>query len=296
VKRLLCALVALSLFNGGAGRAKADYVFTTLNGFEATGINDSAQIVGANDAGGFLYSGGRYTAINVPTTNRDTATYPYGINNAGQIVGQFGVGRVSFGFLLNGVNYTTFLAPGSTYTVAYGINAPGQIVGTYADSGNNYHGFLLSGGSYRSIDVPGSSSSSANGINDRGQIVGDYGPASCTHGFLLDGGSFTSINVPGSTYTIPTGINNADDIAGLYLDSNGRGHGFLLSGGSYTTIDVPGSTLTYVDGINDAGQLVGFYDDSLGNQHAFLATPTPEPSTLLLVALGTLGVIYWARR
>jgi probable HAF family extracellular repeat protein len=49
----------------------------------------------------------------------------------------------------------------------------------------------------------------------------------------------------------------------------------------------------YAAGINDLGQIVGFYTNSRGLNHGFLATPTPEPSTVLLLALGTLGLIAW---
>jgi hypothetical protein len=72
-------------------------------------------------------------------------------------------------------------------------------------------------------------------------------------------------------------------------------NGFLDRDGSFTTLDVPGSTLTYAFGINDAGQIVGFYFDASGG-HGILATSVPEPSTLLLLALGTLGCISWAGR
>jgi hypothetical protein len=33
-----------------------------------------------------------------------------------------------------------------------------------------------------------------------------------------------------------------------------------------------------------------------GNEHAFLATPVPEPSTLVLLAIVTVGLIGWAWR
>jgi hypothetical protein len=160
------------------------------------------------------------------------------------------------------------------------------------------HGFLLSGGSFSTVDVPGSTYSAVYGLNDHGQIVGAYGlPGSnSTQGFLLDGGDFTAIAVPGSSYTRAAGINNAGDIAGLYYDANTLGHGFLLSGGIYTTVDVPGSTLTFILGINDAGQIVGFYDDRLGNQHGFLATPVPEPLTLILFCIASLACGYWKWR
>jgi hypothetical protein len=47
-------------------------------------------------------------------------------------------------------------------------------------------------------------------------------------------------------------------------------------------------------GINDAGQSVGWYANSTA-VHGLLATPIPEPSALLLLAIGTVGVIGWAR-
>jgi probable HAF family extracellular repeat protein len=70
-----------------------------------------------------------------------------------------------------------------------------------------------------------------------------------------------------------------------------------LSDGLYTTIDVPGAIYTEADGINNAGQIVGYYADLHGGEHGFLATPTqapvPEPSALLLLAIGWLGLLGW---
>ena len=73
-------------------------------------------------------------------------------------------------------------------------------------------------------------------------------------------------------------------------------HGFLLdTSGSFTTIDVPGSTSTGVFGINNSGQIVGRYVDSTG-VHGFLATPVPEPRTLLLLAGCLIGLAMALRR
>jgi probable HAF family extracellular repeat protein len=123
-----------------------------------------------------------------------------------------------------------------------------------------------------------------------------------TNGFqsgVLSAGTFTTLSVPGSTSTGAFGINNLGQIVGAYGDAGGKRHGFVLSGGIYTTIDVPGSTWTEADGINDSGQIVVNYGDAGGNGHSFLATPTaapvPEPITLLLLGIGALAVIGWAR-
>jgi hypothetical protein len=131
---------------GGAGQAKADYIFTTLDGVVATGINDLGDIVGSYVGSSYLYSGGAYTAITTP--GRNLSIEAWGINNARQIVGAYSSGTVLHGFLLSGGRYTNIDVPGAIGTIAFGINNVGQIVGTYqvgSDTGPEL-GFLLSGG------------------------------------------------------------------------------------------------------------------------------------------------------
>jgi hypothetical protein len=66
---------------------------------------------------------------------------------------------------------------------------------------------------------------------------------------------------------------------------------------------VPGSIDTQVDAMNDFGQVTGVYTDSAGVSHGFIATPddftvVPEPSSLTLLCLGSLGLLgySWRRR
>jgi probable HAF family extracellular repeat protein len=207
-------------------------------------------LVPRNRSLGFLYSGGSYTLIN-PGFGSSTAL---GINNAGAIVGDYGVPGQDKGFLLKGSIYTTFSVPDSVVTSPFKISNSEQIVGAYADSNHLYHGFLLSGGSY------------------------------------------TLLNAPGAIQTVAVGINNSGQIAGYYEDASDNYHGFLLSDGNYRTIDAPGSTVTEIWGINDAGQIVGGYFDAVSNLHGFLGTPTPEPSTLLLLSLASVGLVVMAPR
>jgi probable HAF family extracellular repeat protein len=209
--------------------------FTTFNvpgnldGIEATGVNDSGQIVGRFDSPishGFLYTGGSFTTIDVPGAVFVTAAT--GINNQGQIVGWFSDGSgTEHGFLDTGGSFTTLDVPGADFTVAMGINNIGQIVG-YAGS----EAFVYKGGSFSFFTVPGGSQPVAEGINDSGQIVGNFVDADGIPRIFVDtDGRFTILDVPGLALTFVNaheGINDAGQIVGSFQDSTGE-HGFLAT-------------------------------------------------------------------
>ena len=187
----------------------------------------------ATDAGfhGFLLSGGIYTTIDPPGSTRTIAS---GINDSGQIVGNFNdAADVGHGFLLSEGSYTTIDVPGSVATSVSGINASGQVVGSFfLGVPIVVHGFLFSGGSYTTIDVPGSVGTSVSGINASGQVVGTFGDAAHPiHGFLLSGGRFTTIDPPGSTFTNILGINGCGQMVGFFQRGGVQVHGFLAGDG-----------------------------------------------------------------
>jgi probable HAF family extracellular repeat protein len=262
------------------------------------GINNAGQIAGsyfdASGLYGFLLSGGRNTAFAPPGA---IDTFGNAINSAGQIVGTYQTvfGGPTAGFLLSGGSYNRLVVPGSTETYGLGINDSGQIVGIYQNGGPHdpSHGFLLSGGNYTTINGPPGSvlSSGAYAINNAGQILVESSLGS----FLLSGGAYTPISVPRISGLSPTGINDADKIVGFYSDpSLGKTVGFLLSDGVLTTLDIPGSVSVGATDINDAGQIVGTYTLADGTYHGFLATPTPEPTTFVLLSIGIIALIGWA--
>jgi probable HAF family extracellular repeat protein len=93
---------------------------------------------------GYLFSGGSYTAVNVPGAMFTSAN---GISNSGQIVGTYEDYQYNeHGFLLSEGNYVTFDDPGAVggmtnNTWANGINSSGQVVGYY-NGANPVQGFF----------------------------------------------------------------------------------------------------------------------------------------------------------
>src|SRR5947209_8566524 len=155
MKRLLCSLVALVLFLGIAGQAKAQF---------------------------------NYTELDVPGS---TDTVARGINPSGQIIGTYyDVTNQIHGYRLDQGVYTTLDPSGSILTVPYGITPSGQIVGDYVDAAYNQHAFLVDKGGYTTFDVTGLGSEVplVTGITPSGQLMGSYQGPDQIHRFLLDQG------------------------------------------------------------------------------------------------------------
>jgi uncharacterized membrane protein len=284
--KIFPALMVLGFLWVPAAQA-ANYTFKTFDvpGAQDTvafAINNSGLVVGTcgsfttHVGHGFTYTSGEFATFDAP--NASGGTYAYGLNDAGQIVGEDRT-DVYHGFLKVGEQYTPLDVPGAqASTSAHGINKAGKIVGKYdyLSDGTTLlitHSFShLEGGGYATFAVDGATYTEAWGINDAGQIVGRYFDSSY-HGFLYDGQSFTYLNFPGGTDTQAYGINNRGQIVGTYT-LNGAGHGFILNlnTGKWETLDVPGAEQIMLAGINDIGQIVGGFTEN-GHYRGFMATP-----------------------
>jgi probable HAF family extracellular repeat protein len=210
-----------------------------------------------------------FTTFDAPGPN--TNTWGFGINDAGEIVGEFGPLRNRHGFLLSNGKYTTI--QGDFESGAYGINASGQIVGRYS-FGAQTHGYLFSDGRYKTLDVPNSILTQANGINASGQIVGYYlSDVAARRAFQLNQNGYTTLELPPLARGADAGgINASGQIVGTYTTAGGNDHGYLLSDGSIQLFpDPPGSQdgTTHFRGINDAGHIVGHHFAD-GRFHGFL--------------------------
>jgi uncharacterized membrane protein len=234
-----------------------------------------AVVVAFLGAGSSAQGGWVYTTLDDPLASSTYyGTEAFGINNRGQIVGNYfddtvsGGYHHSQGFLYSGGTFYTVSDPSSNGvqygTIPSGINDRAQIVGNYFNvSPIGNHGFLYGGGTYTTFDDPAAAPQATyvKGINDRGQAVGyynDIGPGTHSHGFLYSGGAFITLNDPLGTDTVARGINDRAQIVGNYVDAVGS-HGFVYSDGIYATIDDPLGNGTVLLGINNRDQIVGYY-------------------------------------
>jgi probable HAF family extracellular repeat protein len=290
----------------------ADYTATdlgTLGGAITTacGINNSGQVVGGSETSAgafhaFLYSGA--TMIDLGTLPSDSASWAFGISDAGQVVGTSGSGTDFVGtagpeascefapepspppstsFLYSNGTMTDLLGAvaGISGSYAYGVNKTGQIVGyeyNYSIPGTSPDfPFLYSAGTVADLGaLPGASASTApgypfswaTGINNGGQVAGISSGLNYEHGFLYAGGAMIDLGtLAGGGGSEAFAINNNGQVVGLsYTAGNGNPHAFLYTGGAMTDLGtLPGDSASAGMGINDAGQVVGG-----GDQSAFL--------------------------
>jgi hypothetical protein len=267
-------------------------------------INDSGEIAGTRvtKAAGppgqaFVVSAGG----NVQTVLSEGEAF--GINNLGQVTGFGPASNTAFIYNPNGT-ITYFSGPGDVLgIIGEGINDAGDVVGDveYKIQGASVsyqdHGFIRTpNGSLTIFDVPnGTNHTYARGINDMGEIVGYYydnsGPP---HGFILNsnGTGFTSFDVcnygPVGTYAYA--VNNRGEVAGFCGMKSGEVGFIREANGSFSTYGFDANpafgdiTNTDFFGINDEDVVTGTYLLD-GRGTSFIATPIPEPSTLLVTVI-----------
>ena len=255
----------------------------------------------------------------------------YGINDSGQITGQylyqisgsrFGIN----GFIYSDGVYSTIPGPDASGTSqAYGINNAGKVL-VNTGSGQSY---IYNHGQFTQLNIP--FESQVFGISNSGDIVGvNYADSNNRYAFLYQDGVLTTLPIaPGATgFPRVSGVNNAGQIVG----SDSLHGAFVFSSGVFTSIRFPGAISTGVQAINDSGEIVGSYTDAqnihgfsyrdgvyttidykpevgqgtlalsvsdngeiLGTTYAYIPQ-TPEPSSAWLIAFGFSCVGVIARR
>lgn len=190
---------------------------------------------------------------------------------------------------------------GSGSSNALGINDAGQIVGEAQTNTGDYHAFLRSGGSNTDLGTLGGIASHAFGINNAGQVVGrstlSGDPATAaSHAFFYDAGTMIDLGTLGGSFSEAYDINSAGEIVGTSLTAGDAStHGFVYTGGIMRDLNslvpqnlgITNLTTRIGSPINELGQIAASGTIG-GHTRALLLTPTPEPSSVLLLSAGAL--------
>lgn len=234
-----------------------------------------------------------YTSIYYPGSD---FTLVKGVNDSGQLVGEYRTGTTTHAFYYDGTDYYNIdRDTSSTVNEAWGINNSAQIAaGGAISGGGGYYGYY---GDWNNptdfgLQITGGTFNELFDINDAGMMVGGYGDSSTYNAFIYDPtlNSFSTVSMPNATTTTAIGINNANQVVGTYKDSSNSYHGFLFDGTGYTSIDMPGATKTEALGINNNGQVVGYYVDSNLLTHGYIFDIFSQAFTTLdIPELGSYG-------
>lgn len=190
---------------------------------------------------------------------------PYGINNAGDMVGYAGLN----GFVYSGGNFQTYSAPGSYNTWFNDINNNGLIVGSSSNAGGTTDSFRLSSGTFTPyVRPPGSSGSRVSSVNDTGDMVG-FNIHNSQYKAYLDQGGVSTVLAPAPEHTVARGINNAGAIVGYEIDSSSKYHAVVFeNGGVSEVLSLPGSSRA--SAISEDGKIGGEYSTGPYTQAAFI--------------------------
>jgi len=173
-----------------------------------------------------------YTLINLGTLGGDSS-FPYSVNNAGQVAGQAELPLQPNGvnpqhpFLYTNGTMVDLGTLGGDIGEATSVNAHGDVTGeTELSNGGVYHAFLWSG-ALQDLDPanPGIQSN-ASGINSSGSVVGEQGNV----GVLFSGGAITPIAHGSWQFVFPAGINNAGQIGGTCSTNGGAAEACRITG------------------------------------------------------------------
>jgi probable HAF family extracellular repeat protein len=287
LRRLMATGALCALLAAGPGvhraAAQARYAIEDLGAQDEAGdafsINDRGEVTGTIYAGdaparGFLWMDGLREALSGLGRG---ATWPYGINDAGQVVG---VSSTVDPAALHAVEWSSagiedLGTLGGRESCATGINDAGEVVGWSEIAGSRArHAFCETAAVMEDLGTLGGADSYAYGLNAAGQIAGFSATAAGpTHAVRWDQRRMEDIGTLGGAGSWGYSLNDAGHMVGYSYRADDAAHAFRWIDGRMQDLGTLGGTHSLAYGINAADQVVGasFTAGNLG-VHAFLYT------------------------
>lgn len=286
-------------------------------GSRAQGISDNGTVTGSADAYpvryAFIYSGNTmhlldHIPVEFPASGNMSGM---AVNSAGKVVGYY-EDRLTensvtiTGFYFDGTTAGRLPTLGGWGTTANGISEQGQMTGG-ADVSfpGSHHAYIYDGTTMQNLGTlaGGLYFSEGMAINELGQVTGwSYNLSFAKHAFFFDGNTMHDLGAMNATSSVGLDINDHGQIVGDLTDSGGYRHGFLYDPllGMVKLDDLLDPSLGWIVssgiGINNAGQILVQAYRPGEPWRALILTPVPEPSSVILGALGLAALGAWGRR
>lgn len=210
-----------------------------------------------------------------------------GINNAGQVVGDYFDGASSQAFVWAGGALTPLGTMGGRSSTARAVGSSGVVAGYAVFDDDSAQAFLYDGGAVIPLGTLGGASSFGLGVNGAGQVVGQsLNSLQQFRAFSYAGGAMSDLGVIAGGVSLAQGVNNAGQVVGeTTVDDEPvpTFRAFLYQDGVMNELGTLGGRLSSAAAINEAGQVTGYALGAASPEHAFLYTGG------VMIDLGTLG-------
>lgn len=234
-------------------------------------------------------------------------SFPSGINNSGQVIGQSdttgGAARLAF---LYSNGQITSLSLGGNFSRPLTLTDDGLVLGDSDTTGTDpqtnspiRHAFLYDANGMHELSL-GGGDSDAYGINSSGEVIGrSYTVNGVSHAFLYSNGTLNDLGTLGGPNSSADNFAPSGKITGSSqtvlvdgFENVFHSHGFLYSGGQMIDVSVGYTeSESYILTVNDSDQILGFEFNADGNQCAFVYDGTGAHELLLGGSLSYPGNI-----
>ena len=195
---------------------------------------------------------------------------------------------------------------GGQSSFALGITDDGRVVGWSTNALSQQRPVVWTNGALSQLPLGSATSGGVRATTPDGTIM--VGTITGSNGFsqasIWSNGTLSLLETPPGTFqSFALGLNAQGSIVGgVRLSNNGPSLAAVWRNGQLSdlntlvdTTSLPsGAFLSDARAINDNGLITGSIRFANGETQAFLMTPVPEPSTVLMLAVGLL--ILWLRR